>query len=181
MSCETLPLVVRSPGYAMTEPNDILSRSIDDLHLSVRATNALQRRKRGMMVRDLCAMTERDVLQLKGAGRGVLVEVTQGLARFGLALAPEPPPPPPKAAVADDGMVEMIEKKWADAVTREEDVHKHVYTLQHISMEFSSALSRLVDTGRTWRARALASEEALRTQAARIAELEAELKYAKKG
>lgn len=157
-------------------PADVLALPVDALDLSVRAANVLERLSRGMTIEDLCKHTERDILLIKHSTRRVLKEIKAALRQLdpGLRLAIEPPPPP-RPTRADDGMVAMIEREWAETLKLEEATHRNVYVLQSLSMEFSSTLSRLRDLGNTWRARAQEAEEAMREMNTRINELEAQL------
>src|SRR5512136_2351115 len=123
--------------------SDIRESSIDVLGLLPRTRSALQRYKKDMTVGDLCAMTSHEVYAIAGLPQKGLDVVRAALKAHGLTLAPEPPPPPSPPARADDGLVELIEKPWAEAIEYEREVHKNVYLLQHLSMEFSQALSRL--------------------------------------
>lgn len=68
-----------------------LSRSIADLHLSVRATNCLEA-ERIMTVRELVSRTEESLLDVRNFGDTTLKEVREKLAELGLQLGMRLPP-----------------------------------------------------------------------------------------
>lgn len=66
-------------------PDPLLLRPVDELHLSVRASNALQ----ALGIRcigELLARTERDLLRTPGLGRRAVQEIQAALGAWGLLL-----------------------------------------------------------------------------------------------
>ncbi len=71
------------------DPMRILARSVDELDLSVRASNCLQ--NAGVRtLGDLARMTSADVLRIKWSTGKVVREIRDELAKVGLSLAPNP-------------------------------------------------------------------------------------------
>lgn len=68
-----------------------LQRSINDLHLSVRAANCLEA-EHIMTVRELVARTEESLLEVRNFGETTLKEVREKLAELGLQLGMRLPP-----------------------------------------------------------------------------------------
>ena len=68
-----------------------LSRSIADLHLSVRATNCLEA-EHIMTVRELVSRSEESLLDVRNFGDTTLKEVREKLAEMGLQLGMRLPP-----------------------------------------------------------------------------------------
>jgi hypothetical protein len=77
--------MLAGPTPAEPEHSEWLSRSIDELEVSVRTANTFSRL--GLKtVGDLCRLTESDLLKSEGFGRGGLKEVKELLADLGLSL-----------------------------------------------------------------------------------------------
>jgi len=66
-------------------PNEVLSRRIEDMELSVRSRKALQRLNIAT-IGELAARTEAELLGCKNFGQTSLAEIKQMLAQFGLSL-----------------------------------------------------------------------------------------------
>lgn len=78
--------VRRTPAVSSGEiPNEMLSKPVTDMELSVRSRKALQRLNINMMG-DLTARTEDELLGCKNFGQTSLNEIKQQLATFGLGL-----------------------------------------------------------------------------------------------
>ena len=69
----------------MERLNENLSRSVDELELSVRSYNCLKNAKINT-IRDLVQMTESEILKMKNFGRKSLKEIKEILAEMGLSL-----------------------------------------------------------------------------------------------
>ena len=67
------------------EIDELLSRSVDILDLSVRAKNCLESENM-QTLRDLCSMNEPDILKVRNFGKTSLKEVKTKLAALGLSL-----------------------------------------------------------------------------------------------
>ncbi|MDB5294549.1 MAG: rpoA 1 [Phycisphaerales bacterium] len=75
----------KSPTPAGNVPNEVLSKSVADLELSVRSRKALQRLNINSL-NDLAIRTEDELLGCKNFGQTSLNEIKQQLASFGLSL-----------------------------------------------------------------------------------------------
>ncbi len=81
---------IRNDGLA-PEVELKLSRSIADLHLSVRAANCMEA-ERIMTVRELVSRTEESLLEVRNFGETTLKEVREKLSELGLQLGMRLPP-----------------------------------------------------------------------------------------
>ena len=77
---------------SMTGDEDVLSAPLSVLGLSVRASNALLISGFSTL-KDVVALTEIELRQLRGVGRGTLTEIKTKLSSRGLTLLSGPPRP----------------------------------------------------------------------------------------
>ncbi len=80
-----LPAPRRHPSVEGDVPDEVLSKSVTDLELSVRSRKALQRLNISTLG-DLASRTEDELLGCKNFGQTSLNEIKQQLATFGLSL-----------------------------------------------------------------------------------------------
>jgi DNA-directed RNA polymerase subunit alpha len=85
-----VPVVAAPPGAPAAAPEDrlteVLSRSIDDVGLSVRSVNSLKNSNIRTLA-DLVQYREEDLLRVKNVGEKALGEIAELLRRQGLNLA----------------------------------------------------------------------------------------------
>jgi len=85
-----VPVVAAAPGATAAAPEDrlteVLSRSIDDVGLSVRSVNSLKNSNIRTLA-DLVQYREEDLLRVKNVGEKALGEIAELLRRQGLNLA----------------------------------------------------------------------------------------------
>jgi DNA-directed RNA polymerase subunit alpha len=85
-----VPMIAAAPGAAEATPedhiSDVLSRSIDDVGLSVRSVNSLKNSNIRTLA-DLVQYREEDLLRVKNVGEKALGEIAELLRRQGLNLA----------------------------------------------------------------------------------------------
>jgi len=82
--------IVVEPAEESTGIDAVLSRTIDDLDLSVRSANCLKNANIHTL-RDLVRRSEREMMETKNFGRKSLEEVQEILAEFGLRLGMDVP------------------------------------------------------------------------------------------
>src|ERR1700690_828111 len=107
---EELPESAEEPAErALSQMNEVLNRSVEELELSVRSYNCLKNANI-QSIGDLVQKTEAEMLRTKNFGRKSLNEIKEILSNLGLALGMKPdahgrliaPPPPPPGSVPED-------------------------------------------------------------------------------
>ncbi|MDD5225151.1 MAG: DNA-directed RNA polymerase subunit alpha [bacterium] len=79
---------LKEPALSASSIQEILERSIEELELSVRATNCLKGANINT-IRDLVSRSESEMLKMKNFGRKSLNEVMEILQTWGLSLKPD--------------------------------------------------------------------------------------------
>jgi len=93
---EELPETAEEPAErAMSQMNEVLSRSVEELELSVRSYNCLKN-DNIVYIGDLIQKTEAEMLRTPNFGRKSLNEIKEVLAQMGLHLGMEVPNWPPE-------------------------------------------------------------------------------------